>query len=217
MNKGQIFRMYIYESIIKLIEDENPSITSYSPAVKDSFDFFKTKVFKIVKAIRQENQIAYEVMSKKAENKKKLCKASAEVEMLLENNYSILSNSIRKQQIYDDLYIKKDSYLEVRIQAIHDNAIKNLASLVKYGITLSLINEFQNMIKSYFNSIDSDKIKAKKTSNVMLREHFKEAENALREKLDKELKGIKDTNPDFFCTYKLIRNLKNKSNILVKQ
>lgn len=212
MNTSQIVRLNVYECVVKCIE-ENPEICNNYPGFELSFEFFKSKIFDILEILKSENLMTYDIISKRYETKKKICKAGADIEILLKTistTDSVLEISSRTKLIYDELYRKKDPLLLNRLLFITENASKNVVSLAKYGITLNLIKEYETMIGNYFYKImPTKKTVTSKESKLKLKNLFRETEVVLKEGLDKNAKLLKTTHPDFFARYKLMRTLKN--------
>lgn len=212
MNASQIVRLNRYQSIIECIE-ENPEILANFPDFELSFIFFKSKIFDILELLRKENQMTYEIIFKREETKRKICKAGADIEILIKTitlNESSLEIAARSKVVYDELFLKKDILLLNRLLGIQEEANKNLSGLARYGITLNLLNEYQAMVSNYFHEILPAKKKiTNKDSKLQLRNLFRQTEAVIKEGLDKNAKGLKASRPDFFAKYKLSRSQKN--------
>ncbi|WP_296147416.1 hypothetical protein [uncultured Flavobacterium sp.] len=212
MNASQIVRLNRYQSIIEFIE-ENPEILVDFHDFELSFMFFKSKIFDILEVLRKENQMTYEIIFKREETKKKICKAGADIEILLKTitfNESSLEVAARSKAVYDELFQKKDRFLLNHLQAIQEEAKKNLSGLARYGITLNLLNEYETMVSNYFHEIlPAKKRITNKHSKLQLKNLFRQTEAVLKEGLDKNAKALKASHPDFFAKYKLLRSQKN--------
>ncbi len=213
MNVSQIIRLNRYQSVIQCIE-ENFEILADFPEFELSFIFFKSKISEILEVLRKENQMSYEIIFKGEETKRKICRAGADIEILLKIiilNESSLELSARSKAVYDELYQKKDQLLLNRLQSIHEEAKQKLSELARYGITLNLLNEYETMISNYFHKIlPAKKRITNKESKLLLKNLFRQTEAVLKEGLDKNAKALKASHPDFFDKYKLLRNHKNQ-------
>jgi len=210
MNTSQIAKLSMYKSIIKCVEENLGKIGSF-PELELSFELFKTKTSQIIDIMCQENQMTHQAIAKRTESKQKLCKAGADIEILLKiisSNDSALVINDRTRIIFNELFQTKEYLLSNRLKMIHENAIKNLDSLLKYGITTNLLDEFEKMIARYFHNEPTKKLKTINSYNTRLKNLFRETDVTLKEGLDRKVKSIKELHSLFFIAYTAIRNQK---------
>jgi hypothetical protein len=187
--------------------DDNATTIATVPAFLQALDPFKTKVSAIIATVQQEELVTKGVTQDKAAARDTLCHLAADIAAPIFAYAAKEKNNELKQQAnfsYSDLLRSKDDQLAPRCQNILDAGTKNLAALDPYGITAATISSLQVVLDTYQAKVPNPRNAAaqKKTIRENLKELFVEADEILKDQMDKTALRFKDSNPDFLRTYK---------------
>lgn len=113
---------------------------------------------------------------------------------LLHTSEYTLSQRLRSQELL--------SYSENLL----DSVVKNIESLIFYGVTEALVNELRDEIKDYSDSISEPRhlISERKTNNELLEENISNCSQLLIKKVDPLIELFKDDH-EFYLAYKSAR------------
>jgi hypothetical protein len=91
--------------------------------------------------------------------------------------------------------------------AIANDASTNLNNLLVQGVTAESVASLQQLTSSFF--VNMNRLKnfhsKYKTTEELLRKHFKDADDLLRNKLDNDIEFYKNSDPEFYGQYKTAR------------
>ena len=208
---SESFKMF---QALERLGDKYPHITNQSPEFLDNFLIFKNKVAVISATLKEEDTEKKKREAKKNSDKEKICKAGADIAGLLLINMktiNIISLKPEVNMFHTELMRTRDETLLPRIQDIHDSGVAGIKILTQYGITISLLNAFQEMINDYFNPVYPREFAQKKIElNKKYRLLFKEADMFIKEHLDKTISLLRKKNPQFVHAYKDLKITKTK-------
>lgn len=203
------FKMY---QAIERLGDKYPHIINQSPEFLSAFIIFKRKVAAILETLKEEETEKKMREAKRSSDKDKLCKAGADIAGLLlinMNTLNIISLKPEVSTFHAELFRTKDDLLRPRIQDIHDSGVSGLKILTQYGITLSLLNAFQEMINDYFQPVYPRELSQQRLDlNKRYRQLFKDTDLFVKENLDKAVTSLRKKNPQFIHAYKDLRIIK---------
>jgi hypothetical protein len=102
-----------------------------------------------------------------------------------------------------DLQRLRDGELDGVCQNIHDAADANAAALVSYGIVAGDITGLKDLIDAYKAIVTGPRTKIGNRSAAKddLKTLFKQADNTLKQQMDKLAIGFKTSHPDFYNQY----------------
>ena len=98
----------------------------------------------------------------------------------------------------------RDDQLAPSCNNIHDAANTNLVALAPYGITAAMLTSFNTLITNYSAAVPKPRNAAslRKTYATTLKNMFKEADDILKNQLDKTSVQFKAANLEFYTAYK---------------
>jgi len=193
----------MYKSVERLVE-KNLSTSLLSLEFREAFVIFKLKMGEIQVVLDEEDALNNAITAKDFESRDKICKAGADIALLLFRCTKSNSVSMPKFELfYNDFYRMKPNILEEKMYAVHEEANKNIHQLTKYGITPSLLKAFQAMVSDYFKPNNLKQTAALKKRNLRnLRLLFRDADSILKDQLDKSVTKLKKSNPQFVFAYR---------------
>lgn len=192
MTKKQTFLLKMFNSVEKFLK--GTSFESQSK-VANIMEDFRIKIASI-EIITLEQEKADSVI------KEKLCKAGADIELLLAKSaktqgygYGI---ELSATLFYSSLMRKNKENLIESLKKVHSEGCKKMDILNSHGITPIVMEYFNELITDY--SIESSVTIIKRTNEKRLRLLFTEIEVLLK-MLDKEAERYQKENSDFYIAY----------------
>lgn len=211
MNARQGAKFNMYRAVEYSCE-QNAAVIAAAPAFETAFLEFKAKIVEISQTTQQKSKSLTGVRRDKIKLKQTVCNKADEIARLL-YVYAVNSKNYQLKAEMDVSAYKlmrlNEIVLGSRCQHVYNRAAQNLANLSDYGITSQSLNELQTAIENYENSVSKPRlaISIRKTLVSNLRQLFKEADEILRERMDKLIVVFKAQNPDFVRTYKFSRTI----------
>lgn len=104
---------------------------------------------------------------------------------------------------FSDLTGGADNTVLDRCQAIHNQLVKLLPVMADYQLTQTDLDEFLDAIREFKDAIgEKGSSKGTKVANTrQLKQLFREADDLLKNQLDKLVLRFKKTNPEFYNSY----------------
>ncbi|MET0752768.1 MAG: carboxypeptidase-like regulatory domain-containing protein [Pyrinomonadaceae bacterium] len=211
MNAKQQAKSTMYQSVEKHCED-NPDITATNVAFQTAFNNFKTKIVAIGAAAQEIELPLTGLTAGKKASKQDLCELAADTASLIYAFAETNGNAALKDGVdysLSALLRTKDSLLALRCQNIHDKGVENKDALEDYGVTTKALADLQAAITSY--TATSPKPRAARSQRSTLKNNvvqlFREADNILKNQMDKLIVAFRKTHPDFYNTYFKLRDI----------
>lgn len=205
INARQNAKLNSYRATEKHIED-NAVITSSTPAFQTAFNILKAKIAAIVNTAQQKSGALTGVAADKKAAKQNLCKLAATVAGAIYAYASANNNETLQQSMnlpVTALMRARDEAVAPLCQMIHDRAESDFDALKDYGIKPVHLTDLQTALADYFaKSINPrSAVSNRKTVNANLTVLFKEADEILKNQLDKLIELFREDHPDFVNTY----------------
>lgn len=206
MNSKQEARLNMYHAVIAYCDANNPIVLTI-PAFDTALTSFRAKVSSIETTAQQEAQVISGVATDKNELRNSLCQQAADIAAVVYAFAASGNNNTLKEAVdfsKSDLRELRDDQLAPTCQNIHDAANTNLAALAPYGITAPMLSSFQDLIDDYSDAVPAPRNAAalRKTYAAALKTLFSEADEILKEQMDKTAVQFKTANEEFYNTYK---------------
>lgn len=205
INAKQNAKLNSFRAAEKHIED-NAVIISSTPAFQTAFTKLKAKIAAIVDTAQQKSGALSGAAGDKKTAKQTLCKIAATVAGAIYAYASANRNETLQQSMnlpVTTLMRMRDEAVAPLCQMIHDRAETDLEALRDYGIKPAHLTDLQTAIADYFaKSINPrSAITNRKTVNANLTNLFREADEILKNQLDKLIELFREDHPDFVNTY----------------
>jgi len=206
MNNRNEAKMNMYDAVINHF-NSNPAIVTTIPPFQTALTAFTSKFSSISATAQLEMQVISGITLDKADLKKKLSQQAADIAAAVFAFASTTNDNGLREKVrypYSKLVLLKDELLTPACQNIHGAANANIASLAPYGITAATLTSFQNAIDNYTDSIPAPRNAAtqKKAYALSLKTLFQEADDILKNQMDKIAPQFKAANMLFYNTYK---------------
>jgi hypothetical protein len=206
MKSKQEAKLSMYDAVITYCE-ANAAITVTIPAFTAAFAAFKASVAALRITAQKEADVISGVAMDKFQAKKDLAQVAATTAAAVYALASANGNNQLKEQVnfsVSDLLRFKDELLTSNCQNIHDLANTNLAALAPYGITAGTLSALNTEIGNYAAVVPAPRnaasLRSAYSSTLVIQ--FKEADDILKNQLDKIAAQFKTTVPEFYMTYK---------------
>lgn len=205
MNTKQDAKLAMYRTVEKQC-DENPAIVGSVPAFQNAVALFKSKIAEIIAAVRLSDVQLSGVAVDKTARKQNLAAKAADIAGIIFAFASATKNPILKQEVrfnLSKLLKTRDDLLAPRCQNIHDKGHENRAALGDYGIEAEHLAELQTLIDDYSAVTPKTRtaVSQRKVLNANLRQLFKDADEILKEQMDKLVVNFRSSHPDFVAQY----------------
>lgn len=205
MEARQDAKLTMFRAVEQHCENNRPIINQVA-AFKSTFELFKAKIAEILSAIQLSDLSLAGITADKLNCKQNLAQISADIAGIIYVYASVIDNQTLKQEMNTNvtkLSQTRDDQLAPRCQNIHDRGTENLEALNDYGITVEKLAALQTAINEY-NAVTPKPrtaVSQRKTHNSNMRRLFKEADEILKDRLDKLVVTFRSGNPDFVTTY----------------
>jgi hypothetical protein len=205
MNARQDSKLKMYRAVEKHCEN-NSSVTVLTPAFQTALENFKAKIAAINNTAQQKDVVLKGVAADKSHCKQTLCQQAAEVAGIISAFASVTSNNTLKQEVNFSataLLQTRDDQLAARCQNIHAKGLENLTALADYGITVPTLENLQTAINDYIAEAPKPRtaVSERKTHTNNLAALFAEADDILKNQMDKLVVTFKAAHPDFVKSY----------------
>lgn len=206
MNSSQEAKLNMYHAVISH-SDANPLITATVPAFDAMMAALKIKVDSIDSTVQQEALVISGVAADKKFLREILAQQAYKLAAAVFAYASSINNHTLKEEVdfsTTELLRHKDDELAPTCRNIHDAANANLAALAGYGITAPVLASFDGLIDQYAAVVPAPRNAAalRKTYAETLKTLFKDADNMLKNMLDKVAVQFIAGNLEFYNTYK---------------
>lgn len=205
INAKQNAKLNSFRATEKHIED-NASVISSTPAFQTAFNNLKAKIAAIVDTAQLKSGSLSGIASDKKTAKQNLCKLASTIAGAIYAYASATGNETLQQSMnlpVTTLMRTRDEAVAPLCQMIHDRAESDLENLKDYGIKSAHLTDLQTAIADYFAKSITPRsaVTNRKTVNANINALFKEADEILKNQLDKLIELFRDENPDFVNTY----------------
>lgn len=206
MTSKQESKLNMYDAVITFA-GADPTITAPVPAFGVAFTAFGDKVQSIKDNAQAEADVITGIAMDKSQFRKDLSQVAADVAAALFAFASTTNNNELRQKAnfsFSDLLRLKDEELAPVALNIHDAATTNLASLATYGITPAKLTILFTAIGNFTNKVPAPRNASSQRATYaeMLRQFFIQADDVLKNQLDKVAVQFKLINLGFYTTYK---------------
>lgn len=206
MTSKQEAKLNMYNAVLSFC-NQNEIIVATIPAFTTAVDNLIAKKDQIDNTAQQEAIIITGITINKANLKKIMIDsatniASAGFAYATSSNNAVLKEKFKFTS--SDFQRFKDDELPLIVQNIHDNANSVAAQLVAFGITAPMLASFQTQITNYTNAVPSPRNAAaqRKALRELLVTYFSEADQILKERMDKLALQFKTSDPEFYNSYR---------------
>jgi|GEM_PF-6674726 len=192
MNKKQIISLKMYHSIEKYIRN-----TPFEclPKINDIIEDFRLKIATI-------EAIAIDLEKSDSTIKEKLCRAGADIELLLVKTAKTQGHGYGMELTVDIFYAsllrKNKQQLVDTLQRINIQGCQKMEILSSHGITPCVMEYFKSLIKDYWDGNTVSLVR--RINEKKLRALYVETEILLK-RIDKEAERYQKENPDFYTAY----------------
>lgn len=213
MTSVQEAKLNMFNAVIAYC-DESTAITASLPAFATDLAAFKSSVENIDETAQLEAQVISGIAINKADLKDGLCNSAETLAAALFAYATAEDNVILQQKAnysMSDFQRLKDDELVIITQNLHDVAVPIVASLENYGVTVGTLADFEDLIEDYNDSVSAPRNAAalRKTYVAQLKTLFKVSDDFLKDRLDKLAIHFKQSQPEFYFTYKNNRRIIN--------
>ncbi len=186
--------------------DENPSIISQTPAFQTAFTNFKGKIQELLDTTQLADTALEGITVGKTDAKLELAQIAADIAGIIYAYASVEGNEQLKEEVnyaYSILSRTKDDELAPRCNIILARGTTNLVALADYGINQDKLDDLERAINAYSADVPKPRTAKsnRKTQNANIRRIITEADEILKEQMDKLVVTFKAANPDFVETY----------------
>lgn len=199
-------RLNMYHAVIAHC-DANPAIVATVVAFQTTITSFKAKVSSIQTIAQQEAQVISGVATDKKVLRDSLCQQGADIAAVVYAYAASTGNNTLKEAMAfskSDLRNMRDDQLAPSCNNIHDAASTNLVALAPYGITAAMLTSFNTLITNYSAAVPKPRnaTSLRKTYAAELKTLFSEADDMLKNQLDKTAVQFKAAHLEFYTAYK---------------
>jgi hypothetical protein len=213
MNKPEENKLSMYDAVLNLLE-ANAAVTGTLPAFAQAETEFQTVVGNIKAKETQLNEAVAGVTNSKhnAENEmiEDVLKAANALFVFAKRQ-----NDEELKAISDINHSKlkklRDTELVGKARSITDKANTNIAALNDFGITPEFVTALTEKTDAYESSLGNQAagFAGKSAARQSLSELFTNADSILKDELDNMVELLKESNGDFYNTYKSARSIKD--------
>lgn len=220
MNAKQSAKVNMYRTVQELCNN-SIAIVKTNAAFEQAYTSFSTKVSNILKAAAVESTTITGITIDKGVAKKAMCQNAADIAALVFAYANNTKNNTLKQSVnysISDLLRMNNNLVLSTCQNMYNIVNANLSNLDKYGVTADMLKSFQTSIDNFTSQSSKPtatrSVKSTYTSNI--KELMKEADDVLKNELDKLVVNFKAAHPDFVKTYKNARTIIDPATISTK-
>lgn len=207
----QEVKLGMYNVICSSLEAQTAIVENFT-AFYQSFQRFKAKVNAISIIAQQEDLIILGFAQDKSHAKMRITAMGADIASLIyayavEINSPLLKNEVNYS--LSKLRKTKDDLLPVRLKNIYERGVTHRSALEEYGINEQLLESFNDLIEAYKEKVPNPRrgVSTKKNVKSNMKLLFKEADEILKQQMDKRIVALKIQYPDFVSEYKSNRML----------
>jgi len=209
MKKRLESKLNMYDAVVNSC-NSNAAIVATVPAFQASLNELAAKATAIRSAMQEVAKIITGVAMGKTEQQKALARQAANISASVYAFASASGNISLKQEMkyrLTSLLRMKDEMLGPVCQNIHDVANANIADLADYNITAPLLTGFSAAIDAYIASVPSTRnaVASRATALAALDTLFAEADDILKDQMDKTAQHFLEAHPDFYKNYRTNR------------
>lgn len=206
MDARQEAKLSMYNAVLTHIE-ANTTITATVPAFATVATSLRTVYNNIITAAQQEAEAIAGVTMDKAETRNLLCTEAANIAAAVYAYATSQGDNELKEQVnlsFTKLQKTKDELLVPTCNIIHQKATLSLASLTAYGITSTKLSDFQDLIDEYAAQIPGPRnaVSVRAAARTAISNHFKQADQILKQQMDKLALQFQAANPEFYNAFK---------------
>ncbi len=205
MEKRLINRLSMNYSTREACERHESSLSELQ-AFNDAFQEFKADLSRIEALIRFQEMTTKGITQDKNTRKVAMAETAMAIahavycyacnlnDEILMSKVNVTSNEIR--------YTQSPLALQ-RAIAIYNIAEEHIENLSGYGISASTLNDFRTRIDAFKRALikPRDAQAMKKAANLELRMLFRETDRILKNKMDRMMKSLKQSHPQFYQEY----------------
>lgn len=205
MKARQEAKVSMFRAIIQLCE-ANAAIVATILAFQNAFNAFKATVEQISGATQLTDVPLQGITADKGNRKQTLAQRAADIAGIVFAFASANSNLTLRQEVnfnFSKLMKTRDEELAPRCQNIHDKAQENLGALKDYGIEAAQLAEMQTLIDDYAAATPKPRtaVSHRKTQHANVNQLIKQADEILKDQMDKLVVNFRAANPDFVAQY----------------
>ena len=211
MNKINESRLYMYEAVIAYCNN-NAATTALVPAFQTALTAFETVVGQINDTMQMEANNITGFTSEKLQLKTSLSDQAANLSAALFAFASATNNIQLKEQFsfsYSDIKRLSDEMLAPTCANIRDALNANITALAAYGVTAANVTDLQTAITNYKVKIVSPRnaLNQRSAYSIALNNFFVQANEILKDQLDKMALQFKTSAVGFYVAYRNNRAL----------
>jgi len=206
MKKRLESKLNMYDAVVNCC-NSNSTIVATVPAFQTSLNELAAKATAIRAAITDASKIISGVAMGKTEQQKDLALQAANIAAAVCAFASASGNIGLKQEMkygLTTLLRMKDGMLGPVCQNIHAVATADIADLADYNITAPLLTAFSSAIDGYIATVPSTRnaVADSATALVALDTLFADADEIVKNQMDKTAQQFLLTHPDFYNNYR---------------
>lgn len=206
MNARNEAKLSMYNAVLTHAED-NAVITATVPAFATQVTALRTIYSNIVTAAQNEAQAITGIAMDKTQLRKSLTDQAIQIAAAVFSFAASTNNNALKEQVKftnTDFKSMRDEMIVPNCNIINTAATANLVALATYGITNTILNNFQDAMEDYANAIalPRNAVTQRSSYTATIKNLFKDGDSLLKLQMDKLALQFKTANLEFYNTYK---------------
>jgi hypothetical protein len=206
MNKVNVSRLTMYDAVVAFCNNNADTVATV-PAFQTALTNFETTVSEIHDTVQMEANIISGIATDKSQLKANLCQQASDLCSIIFAYASTTSNNQLKEQVsfsFWDLKRLTDEMLIPTCSNIYNALNDNIKALKTFGITANNVSDLQSAIDDYQAVLVSPRnaITQRSAHSAVISNLFKQANDILKNQLDKMVVQFKTTAETFFVAYK---------------
>ena len=195
----------MYNAVIAYCNNNTATIAAL-PAFQTALTAVETIVDQIRNTIQLQAGIINGIAMDKSQLRVTLCGIAADICAIISAFASITKNNELKEKVnFSATQLKRlsDEMVVPICANIHDALSANIAALASYGVTAEAVTNFQTAMDTYKAKISSPRnaISQRSAYNTLLERSFSQANEILKNQMDKMAVQFKTTNTAFYNAY----------------
>lgn len=217
MTKAQENKMTMYLGLSEIL-NQHAAILQTLPAGKNAQEEFNQKIEAIkTKSKEKEAMTAGKTVTKNEARARLIDKVQLVAASIFTHAVEIGDNEQKERFNLRKYYLLRcrDTQIIEIAEMIHETATHQAADLVIYGVQPETLTELSKQIQEYKQAFaDREQSVARRiTARGVLQDLFHEADEILRNRLDRLMENFKTSHPEFYGAYHSGRRVKNLAGV----
>jgi Carboxypeptidase regulatory-like domain len=220
MTNRQEVKLNMYNSVITH-SDQNQRVVETIPALETSIAALKTTATAITTTVQQQLQATKGHTQGKAEGRQLLCTFANEVAGALFAYATDQKDAVMKEKVktsFSAMRRLRDEELAPVCRIYLDLATANEATLADYGLLPAVVSSFKAAIEGYYATVPAPRnaVALRSSYKKSLAALFSNADEILKNKIDKLSLPLKKSNTEFMNAFNSNRRIINTGSIVTQ-